>query len=220
MLSKFDKNISIVLAYSPHFGNGFLSKFIRFETFMTALQYFSYYLIGIPYMGVGRNMAIRRSTFIQNKGYANHIDLLSGNDDLYVNENSNKSNTAIQLDPDTFVYTKAKENIKAFLKQKTRHISTSTRYKKIHQVLLGLYSFSHISVYISLIISLFFLPLSTVFLIWAIRIFLIYVTSTKAFIKLRESDLLIYLPVLDFMMFIYYLIIAFYYFFTSKNKWK
>jgi len=220
MVSLFDENIKIVLGYSPYTGKNLLSKFIRFETFMTAIQYFSYALSGIPYMGVGRNMAVERFFFINNKGYENHLDLKSGNDDLFVNENANARNTAIQLDPDTFIYTTASGSLSEFIGQKARHISTSFRYKTIHKVLLAVYSFSHIGVYLSLITAVFFLPFGIVFLLWLVRIFIISIVSYRSFILLKEKDLFIWFPVLDFFMGIYYFFMGIYYFFATKNKWK
>jgi hypothetical protein len=39
--------------------NSFLNK-TRYETLLTAVQYFSWAKIGHPYMGVGRNLAYKR----------------------------------------------------------------------------------------------------------------------------------------------------------------
>ncbi len=217
--STFKSDTDIVLGYSPYVGKGLLNMFIRFETFMTALQYFSYYLTGIPYMGVGRNMAVKKSFFTANDVYKSNMDLQSGSDDLLVNEFSDYQNTEIQISPDTFVYTEPPESLSGFIRQKTRHISTSFRYKTIHKVLLSVYSFSHISLYLILFLGLFVLPLKTIFYFWLIRIVIVYITSFLSFIKLKERDLLFFLPLLDLLMFIYYLFMGIYYFFAPKNKW-
>ncbi len=219
MFEKFDSKTSIVLGYSPYTGSSLLHRFIRFETFIAALQYFSYYLLRIPYMGVGRNMAIRKSLFVENDGYEKHIDIKSGNDDLFVNDNASFENTSIQVDPDSFVYSTPSDSLTGFIKQKSRHVSTSFRYKFLHKLLLGIYSFSHIGFYIALIFSFFVLPFYVSFSIWFFRLLIIYLTAYKSFIKLKENDLMIYLPILDFFMFLYYTFIGIYYFFASKNKW-
>ena len=49
--------------------NSFLNKLIRFETMLTALQYFSYAIDGKAYMGVGRNLAYKKSIFISADGF-------------------------------------------------------------------------------------------------------------------------------------------------------
>ena len=60
----------IVLGYSRYKRkNSFLNLFIRWETFYSAMQYFSYSIIGKTYMGVGRNLAYRKSLFFKVKGF-------------------------------------------------------------------------------------------------------------------------------------------------------
>jgi glycosyltransferase involved in cell wall biosynthesis len=101
MQRNFDNQTDIVLGYSPYeIKGGFLNKFIRFETFYTAINYLSYALRGIPYMGVGRNLAYKKSLFFKGKGFASHMHILSGDDDLFVNQNANNFNTKIEIHPD------------------------------------------------------------------------------------------------------------------------
>ena len=63
----FNKDKSIVLGYGAYrkIRNSFLNKIIRFETLLTAIQYFSYAQNGKPYMGVGRNIAYKKEVFIK-----------------------------------------------------------------------------------------------------------------------------------------------------------
>jgi hypothetical protein len=65
LASKCDEKTEIILGYSPYRKeNGLLNDFIRYETFMTAVIYGTFTLSGMPYMGVGRNMAYKKSTFL------------------------------------------------------------------------------------------------------------------------------------------------------------
>ena len=59
-----------------------------------AQQYLSYALAGHTYMGVGRNMAYKKSLFFDNKGFANHIQIPSGDDDLFIQEIATKNNVS------------------------------------------------------------------------------------------------------------------------------
>ncbi len=87
----FTPGIEIVLGYGPYQkGPGLLNKLIRFETFHTALQYFSYALAGKTYMGVGRNLAYRKNLFFQNKGFSSINNIPSGDDDLFINKVATK----------------------------------------------------------------------------------------------------------------------------------
>lgn len=128
----------VVLGFSPYQGlPGLLNAFIRYETFQTAIQYLGFALRGLPFMGVGRNLMYRKSLFWQNNGFASHYSLLSGDDDLFVNEAANARNTAVCLAPETHVYSMPKLTYSAWYKQKLRHLSVGKRYKLRDQILLG-----------------------------------------------------------------------------------
>ena len=69
------KRIYVLTAYH---GKGLLNKIVRWETFHTALQYFSYALAGKTYMGVGRNLSYKKAIFFRHKGFTAHNNLPSG----------------------------------------------------------------------------------------------------------------------------------------------
>jgi len=216
MLSAFGERHQMVLGYGPlNRKKTLISIFARYETFLTALQYFSYALAGIPYMGVGRNLAYTSEILKSTGGFSAHLDLLSGDDDLMVNAVARKNNVGIQTDPKSFMYSDPPENLSAFIRQKRRHITTSVRYKMKHQVLLAVFSFTHVVFYF----SLFLIEPLTAFGLLAVRIILILSFNYRAFVKLKESDLLWWFPVLDFLMAVYYLTMSFSFIVPRKKSW-
>ena len=103
MQETFEDNTEIVLGYGAyHKKKGLLNKVIRWETFHTALQYFSYALAGKPYMGVGRNLSYKKTIFYRHKGFSAHNNIPSGDDDLFINMAATKINTKINVDKDAF----------------------------------------------------------------------------------------------------------------------
>ena len=74
-------------------------------------------------MGVGRNLAYHKDLFFDNKGFAGHYHLASGDDDLFVNENATKENTAVELEPESHTISIPKKDFTAWIKQKKRHLS-------------------------------------------------------------------------------------------------
>jgi hypothetical protein len=58
------------------------------------MQYFSWAKVGHPYMGVGRNLTYKKEEFFNVNGFINHIQIRSGDDDLFINE-PQQQNTAI-----------------------------------------------------------------------------------------------------------------------------
>jgi hypothetical protein len=213
MQDAYSDGVEVVLGYSPYKKNpGFLNKIIRFDTFHTALQYFSYALAGYPYMGVGRNLSYKKDLFFRNKGFSalNHVP--GGDDDLFINKVATKENTAIVVDPDTFTLSEPKKTFPEWYRQKTRHYSTARYYKPLHKFLLGLYSFTHGFFYPLLIISLFF-DWRITLILFGVRLITQGFIFSKAMRKLGEEDLLPWWWLLDMWMFAYYLIF-------STSLWK
>jgi len=82
------------------------------------MNYLSAVLNGDPYMGIGRNLGYTKTLFFGSKGFAAHMHLMSGDDDLFVNQNATADNCVIELNPDTFTYTDAKTTLGSWFKQK------------------------------------------------------------------------------------------------------
>ena len=143
----------VVLGCSPYDKYpGLLNAFIRYETFQTAIQYMSFAEVGIPFMGVGRNLMYRKDRFWLNKGFTSHMGLLSGDDDLFVNEVSHKNNTAIALDRISYVSSEPKLTFGDWVIQKKRHLSVGKKYKTRDKFTIGLLWVSFLACW------LFFLP--------------------------------------------------------------
>lgn len=140
-----DPAVEIVLGYGPLSAEkGFFNAWLRYETVFTAVQYLSFARAGMPYMGVGRNLAWRKGLFARTGGFAAHADLASGDDDLFVNAAARPGNTAVCLDPATFVFSEGKKNGPAWLRQKRRHLSAGPRYRGVHKMALGALAVSHV----------------------------------------------------------------------------
>ena len=87
MAEQFSEQKQLVLGYGPYKPEpGLLNKVIRFDTTMIAVHYFSMAINGMPYMGVGRNMAYTKTLFNSVKGFKSHYALASGDDDLFVQQ--------------------------------------------------------------------------------------------------------------------------------------
>ena len=185
---------------------GLLNKIIRFETFQSALQFFSFALAGLPYMGVGRNLSYKKGLFFQVKGFSSINHIPSGDDDLFINKVANKKNTAIVIDPGAITLSEPKKKFGEWIRQKTRHYTTAKYYKPVHKFLLGLYSFSQFIFYPAFIAALLFFDWRFVLGVFLLRMLSLFVVYGKAFRKLNENDLGGWLLFFDLWQFIYYII--------------
>jgi glycosyltransferase involved in cell wall biosynthesis len=141
MASGFDNEKSLVLGFGAHErGRGLASLLTRFETLQTALLYASAAVLNKPYMGVGRNLAYRKSLFYGALGFGRHMDVASGDDDLFVQQVGTRSNTAVVMHKEAFTWSKPKATMAEWMLQKRRHLSASPRYRWGTKFILGLYS--------------------------------------------------------------------------------
>ncbi|WP_179351589.1 glycosyltransferase [Winogradskyella vidalii] len=199
----FSEEKSIVLGYGAYAKKNFslLNKLIRFETVMTALQYFSYAQLGVPYMGVGRNMAYKKDLFFNNCGFNNHMAIKSGDDDLFINEVANPTNTALCFTKESFTISEPKTTFKAWILQKRRHISTAHLYKLKHQFLLGVFYMSQLLFWI-LGITLLVIGFSWpwVVTLTSLRFLIQGLSFGITAKKLEETDLIPLTPILELFL--------------------
>ena len=201
--------IEIVLGYGAyHRKKGLLNKLIRFETFHTALQYLSYALAGIPYMGVGRNLSYKKSLFLRSKGFSSINQIPGGDDDLFINKTATGKNTAVVIDPDAITRSIPKTTWKGWLRQKSRHYSTAKYYKAKHQFLLGLYFATQFIYYPMLAATLLFYDWRFALAVFAIRFLLQAFVFFHSMKKMGEKDLWPWFVLLDMWMFFYYILFA------------
>lgn len=214
----------IILGYSPYKRKaGLLNALIRFETIKTAINYLSAALRGKAYMGVGRNLAYTKSLFFANKGFASHMHVMSGDDDLFVNENATTVNTAIEIHPDSFTLSEPKSTFASWFRQKKRHMGAGKLYKGAHKRMLTIEALSGVLFYLSLITILclgyniqLLLALGLFLLRWIIQL----VVFNKSFKRLKGKDLLWYLPIIDLVYYVYLVIFGMVGTFIKTTQWK
>jgi glycosyltransferase involved in cell wall biosynthesis len=220
MQDAYGEGIEIVLGYGAYKKEkGVMNAIIRFDTFHTALQYFSYALAGVPYMGVGRNLSYKRDLFFRMKGFSSHNHIPGGDDDLFVNMAAYAGNTAVVIDPDSFTLSRPVSGWNAWIRQKYRHHSTGKYYKPLHRFLLGLYSLSHFLFYPLFILCLF-ADWQMALGLFALRALVQSVILYKSMRKLEEQNLWPWFWLFDIWMFFFYLIFMPALWRRPKASWK
>lgn len=209
MQEAFHNGVGIALGYGAYQKlPGLLNKLIRFETFHTALQYLSFALAGQPYMGVGRNLAYRKSLFLENKGFSSINHIPGGDDDLFINKVATAENTRVVVDPNAFTVSKPKTTWKNWKRQKYRHYTTAKFYKKKHQYLLGIYAASLFLFYPLFALSLFFFDWRYTLIPFGSKLLVQGIIWYRSMKKLNESDLFPFFIFWDLWLFVYNIVFA------------
>ncbi|MDN5212151.1 glycosyltransferase [Fulvivirgaceae bacterium BMA12] len=222
MANGFKANINIVLGFSQYERKkGLLNKLIRFETLYTAIQYISAALGRSAYMGVGRNLAYRKSFFLEKNGFSGFEKVIGGDDDLFVNKNSNKNNTKVAIGADALVISYPKTKWRDFYRQKKRHLSVGKLYKGRNKTGLGILSLSHILFWFSFI-TLAVMSREPIWLVLGllIRTFFLLVTFVPASKKLGDRVNFWNLILLDVVYMVYYFFTGIPVLFSKKVKWS
>jgi cellulose synthase/poly-beta-1,6-N-acetylglucosamine synthase-like glycosyltransferase len=222
MSEHFLEGKNIVLGFSPYEEHpGLLNSFIRFEAILTAIQYFGFAFLGRPYMGVGRNLAYRRNLFLESKGFNDHLDIIGGDDDLFVNQHAKGTATAIATGSAVIVRSVPKKTWGEFFFQKLRHLSVGKRYRAGDRFLLGLFTTTWILWPFTLLALPFFEMESVILggmilLRWICLCFLFGIAPRT----LGEPFDAWKTPFLDFIYAFYYLVAGPIALFTKRVRWK
>lgn len=215
--------IEIVLGFGGYEkGRGFVNHLVLYDTFFAAIQYLGFALSKNPYMGVGRNLAYTKSLFTNNNGLKSHLNLQSGDDDLFIQETANVSNTATVIHHEAQTLSRPPLTLIDWRIQKSRHLSTTPRYKLSLKAELFMEPFSRLIFWLSAIGLIIFnnfaiIAIGAILLKWIFQLVLWRLIAKK----LEQGK--IYLGMFWFEL-IHPLLLAWAYsgnlFNLRKNKWK
>jgi glycosyltransferase involved in cell wall biosynthesis len=221
MSSGFSATKEIVLGYGAYQNeDGFLNKLIRFDTMLIGISYLSAALRNKPYMGVGRNLAYKKDLFFRSRNFSKHYHLISGDDDLFINQVATKENTAIVLDSNSFTYSIPKRKFGQWWRQKQRHLTTAPFYGASSRLQLGITHFLNYISFFSCLVCLFFpsthlYGASGLAIRWMVQL-IIYVKVAKV---LNEKGIIAYWIVFDFLLLLIYPLISFTQKISRPAKW-
>ena len=212
----------IVLGYGAYrIRKGLLNYIIRYETLRTAMNYFSLAIVGLPYMGVGRNLSYKRALFYKGQGFSKHYKIPSGDDDLFVNQNANRKNTAVVVHPDAVTISEPKKSFVKYWQQKRRHLSAGKHYKRKHIFILSLID---VSFWLMLLLSIGLIV--TQQNLWIVVALLCFRYASFIFVvkrvmnKFGEKKLLLISPIVELIVQLIIPLVLLTGIFYRNVKWK
>ena len=213
----------IVLGYGGYMvQKGYLNKWIRYDTCFTALQYFGFAKMGKAYMGVGRNLAYRKSLFFEHNGFSAHAHVLSDDDGLLVNQAATKRNVAVTCIREALVRSTPKGTFREWMWQKRRHITAGKFYKNRQIFWLTLEPFSLVLMWASFAVLMFFCPFWQFILIaFVVRMMIFMTVIGIAAKRFNEPGLLPHAVFFDlFVPFVYLYVFLLSRISSKHNKWN
>ncbi len=206
----------LTLLYAPYRrGRGLLGFMVQSETLMTAMQYLSYAQFGVPYMGVGRNLAFSKSAYLDSLT-EDFYALPYGDDDLFVSSYATRANTTVNYHSDTWTLSDAPSTWREWYTQKSRHTSTSKKYRWSQKIELALFPLSLLGFYISAY-ALLGGTWGTVAVAARWLLFLFF--YSQACRRLAYSDYWFGMPVVELVWLFYLTLVSPFIFILNKKSW-
>jgi len=159
---KFSEGNDFVFGIAPYRkSKSFTNLITRFENLRAHILMFSFAKLGFPYSAAARSFGFSREAFLKISGYKNTTETIGGDDDLLLREAvKNKFSIGLVPDSSAFVFTDSKNDYKSYVKQKSRHTSTSLHYSFSIKFLLAIWHLLNIS----LLFSGFLIPFDSLFI--------------------------------------------------------
>jgi len=222
MVGGFYTDSAIVLGYAPYREiYGFLNNLIRYETLVSAIQYFSFSVKGNSYLGVGRNLAYTKTCFYRTNGFDKHLNTLGGDDDLFIRDARDENKVNIVLTPESQTVSIPKKTYTEWFIQKRRHLAVGQQYKMADKIRIGVFMLANIFFYLTAFILLFMQ--ANYFwtgILFGLRCVVVYSVYKLISQKLSEKLSVILLPLLDLAYFVNYLILGLSILMFNKVRWK
>ncbi|CAM1354046.1 glycosyltransferase [Tenacibaculum halocynthiae] len=189
----------------------FSNMFFRYANFFTTLKMFSYAKFGSPFKAYQNNFAYTKNDFFKVNGFINHIKIHLGESDLLLKDISNSINTNISTSYTSFVEEQSIITLKDYFVEQRKQTVLFSHYSLRNRFLLSFFNITKVIFY-SLFIY-FLIQKCLVTIPFIICYFLIqYIIIGKAINKLKEQNLLYFLPILD----VCYVISLIFIFFTNR----
>ena len=156
----------IVLGFGAYFMHkSHLNRLVQFDTLFNGLHYLGTALCGHPYMGVGRNLAYKKSLFFESGGFSHLMTTRAGDDDLFVNHVATRTNTSVVISRESLTWSPSKRTFKEWWQQKRRHLSVSPQYRTSTKCRLAFEPLTRGLFYLALIGTLVYYFLCTSYIV-------------------------------------------------------
>ena len=155
MLSEnFTDETDIVLGYSNYEkADSWFNKKITYDKLINSMRFLSMAIMGMPYMGNGKNLAYRKSLFMKQNGFTNQLKWKHGEDDLFINQAAKKKNTRVEVSRESIIRISMPTK-RTWENEKINYAATSQLFKGIGRFIVGFETFTRNVFYCVTIYSL------------------------------------------------------------------
>lgn len=119
-----------------------LSGFVKYDNLIHQVKFLSMAIIGKPFMGVGRNMAYKKSLFFEEKGFSSVLKYYDGEDDLFINKAVKNRSVGVVVSADGITTTSIVDKYSVWKSLKSKYLNSKKYYRGASSLLFWLDSFT------------------------------------------------------------------------------
>lgn len=217
--------------YEPSQRRSLAAFFRRFDSQLRCLRLLGLAVYGRAHMAYGTNMLYRRSIFFDAKGYSSHLHLERGDDDIFVNAHIRPRCIRAAVCPDATVLC-TDTTRRHWRLERMGRLATRRYLRGIQPLVLGLDTLTRIlylaatlatiivSIAFASAVSLWWIPLAAVAVLWAVRYALSWIVWNRAARALGDSLYGPALPLLEVLHPFWELGLRLEYLFSSKQRYR
>ncbi|HKK67121.1 MAG TPA: glycosyltransferase [Bacteroidales bacterium] len=189
-----------------------LNALIHYDTMLIAMMYGGMAQRIKPYMGVGRNLAYKKSLWLEKGGFRGFSNTLSGDDDLFVNAYAQRKRTAVVFHPGAKTISEPATSFRDWRRQKVRHLGSSKRYPFWLKLLLVAEPLSRFITPFALAVLVWLMPIPEMLIavpaLYLILKALQFFVVCKSLKMTKESRSVCFYPIIDVFLPLIYVIFA------------
>lgn len=143
IMGNFDKEgkTEVVLGFAyidPDEDEAFGKRRRAFDYVVESCRWLGVAIAGKPFRGTEYNIAYRKAAFMRNKGFAQTLNLHSGDDDIFISEIARRNNTAVELSEESIVRLRHGNYPRFFMERVLRRFFTERFIRRRPRLLIVL----------------------------------------------------------------------------------
>lgn len=198
MSNQFIYEKSIVIGHKQLIANPYSFKHLlyKFVNTLTTLKLSTFAKTGNAYKAYHENFAYTKQQFFNVKGFINHLKISLGETDLFLKDASNKKNTTVILKPNSFICKNIDSSFSDFFTAQRNQLQLQSHYNLKNNLFLSLFNFTKVLFYTLIIVLCFYNWIWGLCILASYYIFQ-YLFLGRAIFRLKEKQILYFLPILD-----------------------
>lgn len=154
MMRNFTTDIEIVIGNTKEISDIRAKWYLDFYRLVFKMKFLGRAVINRAYMGEGSNMFFFKDLFFKTKGFSEHLDIVYGEDDVFINRVMTRRNTRAEFSPEALVENYCENNNSSISEMRLRREFTQKLLKGASSLVLGCRKTVSWGFYISVVTSM------------------------------------------------------------------